>query len=93
MANVGSLLFLFIFIYAILGMYLFADVKHSGEINSHANFQDIGTAILTLIRIATGEKWTFLLRDYQREYSHTHQCINNPTYQDYVDNGCKLKLS
>lgn len=64
MANVGVLLLLLIFIYAILGMYLFAEVKFVGVINDHANFQYIGTAFLTLIRITTGDTWTMLLRDY-----------------------------
>lgn len=38
MANVGSLLLLFIFIYAILGIYLFADVMLTGSLNENVNF-------------------------------------------------------
>ncbi len=38
MANIGSLLLLIIMIYAILGVYLFAEVKMNGAIDEHANF-------------------------------------------------------
>ena len=37
-ANVGSLLMLFVYIYAILGVFLFAEVKISAPLNTHANF-------------------------------------------------------
>lgn len=38
MTNIGSLILLIIFIYAILGVYLFAEVKFNGELNENANF-------------------------------------------------------
>jgi hypothetical protein len=57
MVNIGSLLLLIIFIYAILGVYLFADVKLNGELDQHANFMSVGTAFVTLIRALTGEEW------------------------------------
>jgi hypothetical protein len=38
MANIGSLLLLIILIYSVLGVYLFADVKHSGVLDDHCNF-------------------------------------------------------
>lgn len=41
MANIGSLLLLFIFIYAIMGVYFFADIKLNGELNVHSNFQNV----------------------------------------------------
>ena len=61
MANVGSLLLLFVFIYAILGVYLFAEVKENGLLTQTASFQTLGKAILTLIRISTGEDWPLLM--------------------------------
>lgn len=56
-ANIGSLLLLITLIYAILGVYLFADIKHSGALSADANFMSIGNAFLLLLRIATGESW------------------------------------
>ena len=38
MSNIGALLILKIYIFAILGMNLFADVKFSGALNAYANF-------------------------------------------------------
>jgi hypothetical protein len=55
MANIGSLLLLLILIYAILGVYLFAEVRPNGILDVHANFQTVGSAFLTLIKILTGE--------------------------------------
>ena len=49
LANVGSLLMLFLFMYAVLGVYLFADVKINPPLNDHINFQDVNSALLTLL--------------------------------------------
>jgi hypothetical protein len=38
LANVGALLLLFIYVYAVLGMNLFADIKLQDSLNRHANF-------------------------------------------------------
>jgi hypothetical protein len=38
MANIGALLMLINVIFAILGVYLFADVKFNGELNNYNNF-------------------------------------------------------
>ncbi len=37
-ANIGALLLLFIYIYAILGIQMFATVQVNGEMNEYANF-------------------------------------------------------
>jgi hypothetical protein len=39
MVNVGSVLMLFLIIYSIIGMNLFAEIKYGEEINDHANFE------------------------------------------------------
>jgi hypothetical protein len=38
LVNVGGLLFLLLFLYSILGMFLFATVKLQNALNEHANF-------------------------------------------------------
>ena len=50
LANVGGLLFLLLYLYAILGVFSFATVQLQDELNIHANFQTFGSALLTLIR-------------------------------------------
>jgi len=38
LANVGGLLFLFLYLYAVVGVYLFSTVKLQNALNSYANF-------------------------------------------------------
>jgi hypothetical protein len=63
LANVGALLFLLGTVYSILGKSLFANVKHQTYITDHANFRSFGTAMVTLFRMLTGEKWNGIMHD------------------------------
>ncbi|KAK3277064.1 mitochondrial thiamine pyrophosphate transporter [Cymbomonas tetramitiformis] len=65
MYNVGSLLFLVCFVFAVLGMNLFGHVDgyEGGAIGDHANFWYFGRALLTVVRIVTGDSWSTLLAD------------------------------
>lgn len=38
LANVGALLFLFLFLFAVLGVFLFAEVRLQTNLDNHANF-------------------------------------------------------
>jgi uncharacterized membrane protein (UPF0182 family) len=89
MANIGSLLILIILIYAILGVYLFATVKLSGDLNVYANFQSVGTAFITLLRITTGESWPLLMQSLSKSPDLQYECIYNPDFEDFARNGCK----
>ena len=56
--NIGSLLFLIIFIYAIIGMNLFGHVGHyDGNLDDMANFHTFPMALLTLFRLTTISGW------------------------------------
>ena len=48
---------LFLFLFSVLGVSLFAEVKLQETMDRHANFEHFGFAILTLLRVATGENW------------------------------------
>ena len=61
MANIGSLLLLFIFIYTVLGIQLFAKTAINGSLNEHVNFQEFWKAFMLLIRASTGEAWNELM--------------------------------
>ena len=61
--NVGGLLFLVFCIYSVLGIQFFFNVKWRLWLNAHANFEDFGTAFITLFRICTGENWNGLMND------------------------------
>ena len=75
LANVGSLLILFIYLYSVLGVFLFAHLRLGEEMNYHANFRDFPTASLTLFRIVTGEAWNEIMYDSSRGRTILHQCV------------------
>ena len=61
--NVGSLLFLMFFIYAILGMNLFGSKGNELSQNEpHANFMSFPASMLTLFRLSTGDSWDQILQ-------------------------------
>lgn len=62
-ANVGSLIMLMFFIFAIIGMNMFSGVVHQKQITSDMNFSNFGMAFVLLIRCATGEKWNQIMRE------------------------------
>lgn len=53
LVNIGGLLSLVFFIYAALGVQLFAKVKLGDLVTDNANFQTIGKAMATLVRCAS----------------------------------------
>jgi hypothetical protein len=75
--NVGGILLLCIFLYSVMGVYLFATVKLQENINSLANFQSFFVAFLTVIRSSTGEGWNTLMEDVARERSIHFMCDDN----------------
>jgi hypothetical protein len=61
--NIGALLFLLCFVYAVLGMNLFGKVRFGENLNEHANFTNFGNSILILLRMVTGEAWNAIMYD------------------------------
>ncbi|NXJ09624.1 SCN5A protein, partial [Odontophorus gujanensis] len=59
--NIGLLLFLVMFIYAIFGMTTFAYVKMEGGIDDMFNFQTFANSMLCLFEITTSAGWDGLL--------------------------------
>jgi hypothetical protein len=66
MANIGALLMLIHIIFAILSVYLFANVMPNGALNEYNNFKTIGSAIITLIRTLSGENWPKIMEALSR---------------------------
>ena len=62
-ANVGSLLFLVVFIFSVLGMNLFGELEHGQFINEHNNFQNFGNGLLLLFRVFSGDVWSRIMVD------------------------------
>lgn len=65
LGNIGSLLMLLFFMYAIMGVQLFATVGYNGALNHHTNFQSFGQAMVTLMGFSTGENWNGFMHDVQ----------------------------
>lgn len=86
LANIGGLLLLFLYLYSVIGMSLFAQVKLQEDLNSHANFKTFTRSFITLFRASTGEGWNSIMHDVSRRKSPTFDCIESPSYDDYVAN-------
>eukprot|EP00798_Chlamydomonas_sp_ICE-L_P030252 gene30252-35240_t len=63
LGNVATVLLLWVYIYAIIGMNLFGAIKLQESLNRHVNFQDFPTSVLTLLSIITGENWPTVQTD------------------------------
>ncbi|EDV26566.1 uncharacterized protein TRIADDRAFT_22006, partial [Trichoplax adhaerens] len=56
--NIGMLTFLVIFIYAVLGMSVFYNVKHTGVLTNVFNFDDFFNSLIVLFQLMTAAGWT-----------------------------------
>ena len=61
LANVGALMGLCIYIFTVIGITLFADVKWQEPLNNRLNFTNPLNAFFTLIVAATGESYNEMM--------------------------------
>jgi len=81
--NVFMLLMLVFFIYAVLGVNVFGEIRRDQEfLSEHANFRNFGMAMLTLFRMVTGEAWNGIMYDAMVEPP------NCSRVNESRDNGC-----
>ncbi|XP_068602035.1 sodium channel protein type 2 subunit alpha-like [Brachionichthys hirsutus] len=73
--NIGLLLFLVMFIYAIFGMSNFAYVKKEAGIDDLFNFETFGNSMICLFQITTSGGWDRLLAPILNKYAD--DCSNN----------------
>eukprot|EP00826_Nyctotherus_ovalis_P043544 TRINITY_DN4598_c0_g3_i1.p1 TRINITY_DN4598_c0_g3~~TRINITY_DN4598_c0_g3_i1.p1 ORF type:complete len:690 (-),score=158.09 TRINITY_DN4598_c0_g3_i1:567-2636(-) len=66
MINVFSLLALVLFIFAILGCYLFESGKEGTIIDDFYNFNNFGSSMALSFRFATADNWNYFMFDYAR---------------------------
>lgn len=64
--NVGALLFLVLFIYSVLGWFLFKNVTTGLRLGPLYNFSNFGYSFITLLRCMTGEDWPHFMYDVMR---------------------------
>ena len=72
--NIGLLLFLVMFIYAIFGMSFFKDVKHEYGINNMYNFETFGCSITVLFQMCTSAGWDGVLAGLMNDNSTKGEC-------------------
>ena len=99
--NVGSLIFLLFFIFAVIGMNLFAGVIHQREINENSNFTNFGMSIIVLMRCTTGEGWNKIMRElsinettpiYRTRLDGTvysEYCVKEQSHESFIADGPK----
>nr|UIX25865.1 voltage-gated sodium channel alpha subunit [Lymnaea stagnalis] len=59
--NIGALLFLIMYMYAIIGMSSFIHVRVNGVMTEIINFQTFGNSFMLLLRLATSAGWNDIL--------------------------------
>lgn len=61
--NVYTVVLVFMFIYTIIGMNLFGNIKFQNEIGYNANFVTFPIAMLVMFRVSTNDDWNYLMQD------------------------------
>ena len=69
LVNVGGLLSLLLYLYAVLGTFLFATVKRNGFLDEMVNFETFGNSFVTLFTAATAETFNPVYLATTRTYS------------------------
>ncbi|XP_021243737.1 sodium channel protein type 5 subunit alpha-like [Numida meleagris] len=87
--NIGLLLFLVMFIYAIVGMTNFACLGWEGGINNLFNFQTFDSSILCLFQITTSAGWDGLLSPVLKE---PETCAPNLHLANKNSTSCRNKV-
>ena len=77
--NITLLLVLVLFIYAVLGMQLFAKTQYNESYSVHTNFRTFESSLLALVRFATGEGWGNFMYDASVS---KEGCVRDPIYDE-----------
>ena len=75
LVNIGGLLLVFIFMYSILGMMIFGNVKRNGIMNDYINFENFAHSFVTLFVVATLDNWHSIMAAFALDDSIQNQCI------------------
>ena len=83
LSNIGTLLFLITFIYAIMGMNLFGTIAENGAITQTTNFKTFGSSMCVLFRISTAAGWNAVLEGAM---------VQPPDCDESIQGNCGNKL-
>ena len=59
LANIGGLLLLMMYIYSIIGMIYFGELKRNATMNDYINFESFTSSFITLFTVATVDSWNY----------------------------------
>jgi hypothetical protein len=65
--NIFALLMLIFFCYAVLGSFLYSEVKQEGIIDDYVNFKNFAFAMLTLFKMSTGDEWSLIFSQLAKD--------------------------
>ncbi|KAL4475095.1 hypothetical protein ABPG74_001791 [Tetrahymena malaccensis] len=87
-APVAGLLLYLIYMYALIGMQIFPFIKVQNTLNGYdQHFKTFNTAVFTLIRVASGEQWFYVVNDAVRQQQPNFVCQDISNYDEYIENG------
>ena len=68
--NYGKVYFKFIYIFALWGMHIFADIKlQNNQLNQYHNFKNLIYALLSNLGLISGIPWGQMMHDTTRQFS------------------------
>ncbi|CAD8172269.1 unnamed protein product [Paramecium octaurelia] len=98
--NTASMLLIMLVVlycYTIVSCDLFAYLRPQSSVNGFdMHFRDFWGALMTLIKVSTGEKWWIVMQETTLEQSPAVACINIESYEEFQEigfNGCGSNLS
>ena len=59
LVNIGGLLLLMMYIYSIIGMIFFGELKRNATMNDYINFESFTSSFITLFTVATVDSWNY----------------------------------
>lgn len=77
------------YIYSIIGMIYLGEIKRNGYMNAYINFETFWNAFITLFTVATADTWNYTMAAYVHGKDAWNDCVESPTYDDFVQNGYK----
>ena len=58
--------------------------------NDYINFESFTSAFITLFTVATGDSWNYTTQSFTYGLSPKNNCMENPSYEDYANNGRQM---
>lgn len=88
LSNIFALMLLILYIYAIIGMDIFAYLRPQKTVNGYdVDFKTFPRAVFSLFRVMSAESWFAIVSDCVRERSPNFACHDVRDYDDYLRYG------